>query len=68
MNKLDDGYERVKDDSYIFGVNEWCPLMKWRRLEEKKQELYLRDVETTGYKTLESKGEVAWGVTADSWC
>lgn len=52
----------------FFGVNEWCTLMKWRRLEEKKQESYLRDVETTGYKALESKGEVTWGVTADSWC
>lgn len=47
----------------FFGGNEWCPLMKWR-LEEKKQELYFRDVEAIGYKNLESKGEVAWGVTS----
>lgn len=47
----------------FFGVNEWCPLMKWR-LGEKKQELYFRDVETIGYKNLESKGEVTWGVTS----
>lgn len=51
----------------FFGVNEWCPLMKWRRLEEKKQELYFRDVETIRYKNLESKGEVTWESPADSW-
>lgn len=64
VNKFDGGYERESRMTPIFfGVNEWCPLMKWR-LGEKKQELYFRDVETIGYKNLESKGEVTWGVTS----